>query len=132
MKEQDNILAPATDTTGTPVLAGYVEEVRPIVMWDKDFTKNDDELYDFRPRAEKLEDEVVEIEGDEPDPKVLSALGSALAANYEIYKTPNVDFSQSPETPASVDKDSTPPSPTENGTPTSSRKTSPGKTEEPV
>jgi len=126
-------IAPATDTTGRPAAPGaYVEEVRPIIMWDKDFTEPDDELYDFRPRAEKLEDAVPEIEEEEPDPKALSALASALAANYETYKTPDVGSSPSPESSASADKGSTPPSQSESGTQTSSSKTSAGKTVEPA
>jgi hypothetical protein len=124
-------MAGATDTTGTPaVTEPYVEEVRPLVLWDKDFVDNDDELYDFRPQPEKLEDEVPVVEEEDPDPKASSALASALAANYEMTRMP--DYSPSQESPASADKGSTPPSPPESGTPTSSPKTSRGKTAEPA
>jgi hypothetical protein len=101
-------------------------------MWGKDNTDDPEAVFDFRPVV--VEEEEATEEDETLDPKVSSAAGSVLAANYEMFKTPDVGSSPSQENPASVDKDSTQPSPNENGTPTSSpsEKTSIGSPQVPV
>ncbi len=91
-----------------------VREVHPVQMWGK---TDELDLYDFSP---KVEEEVEVVPEEVDDPKDSSAPGSALAAIYEKVRTPDVDWSQRPETPASVVKEPIPAQPSESGSSTGS------------
>lgn len=124
---------------------GGVREVTPIRMWGKDTRRpTDDDLYDFSPKTDEQraldaqKETEAEGEGDEsPDPKDSSAPASVIAAYYERNKTPlrrqpESDSSETPETPAPADKDSTPPKAPESGTPSSPSKTKAGESKPPA
>lgn len=133
-KQGDDLSRPS----GAPDEGG-VRELTPVRMWGKDTRRaNDDDLYDFSPKMEEqTADEAEDTGDDSPDPKVSSAPASAIAAYYGRNRTPTrtvpeIDSTPVPETPASVDKVSTPPSPSESGTQTSQSKTSDGKNKQPA
>jgi len=101
-----------------------VRELHPVIMWGK---SSDFDEFDFRARPEAEEEVAPEVD----DPKDSSAVNSALAEIYETLKTRDVDWSGTKETTASAEKASTPPSPSESGSQTSSESPAPksGKSE---
>lgn len=131
-------LAPAADPDGLEVKRDEVQEVSPVVMWDKStIDENDAELYDFRPNPEVIEDTTPEDKT--ADPKGGSVRASVLADIYSQLRTPDIASRQSQETPASAGtengSDSTKSEKEgENGSPTSSSETSTsaGKSEPPA
>lgn len=131
-------LAPAGDPDGQEAKSDEVQEVSPIIMWDKSTVgETDADLYDFRPLAEAIEEPVVEDKT--ADPKGESVRASVLADIYSQLRSPDIASSQSQESPASADTENGNPSTKnegadENGTQTSSSETSTsaGKPEPPA